>query len=63
MSELGQFQDAFTAAPQLQVSVAACPLFAEFVERGVTGGRQLHAPRGSIDQRCTQLVLQLANLP
>ncbi|HET6209713.1 MAG TPA: glutamate racemase [Jatrophihabitans sp.] len=37
----GAYQDAFAAAPQLQVSVAACPLFAEFVERGVTGGRQL----------------------
>ncbi|MGI8668191.1 MAG: glutamate racemase [Jatrophihabitans sp.] len=37
----GAYQDAFAAAPQLQVSVAACPLFAEFVERGITTGRQL----------------------
>jgi glutamate racemase len=37
----GAYQDAFAAAPQLQVTVAACPMFAEFVERGVTSGRQL----------------------
>jgi glutamate racemase len=37
----GAYQDAFAAAPQLQVSVVACPLFAEFVERGITTGRQL----------------------
>ncbi len=37
----GAYQDAFAAAPQLQVSVTACPLFAEFVERGITTGRQL----------------------
>jgi glutamate racemase len=37
----GAYQDAFAAAPQLEVTVAACPLFAEFVERGVTSGRQL----------------------
>jgi glutamate racemase len=37
----GAYQDAFAAAPQLELHTAACPLFAEFVERGVTGGRQL----------------------
>ncbi|MEO6700525.1 MAG: glutamate racemase [Jatrophihabitantaceae bacterium] len=37
----GAYQDAFAAAPQLQISAAACPLFAEFVERGITSGRQL----------------------
>ncbi len=37
----GAYQDAFTAAPQLSVHTAACPMFAEFVERGVTSGRQL----------------------
>jgi len=37
----GAYQDAFTAAPQLQVFTAACPMFAEFVERGITSGRQL----------------------
>jgi len=37
----GAYQDAFTAAPQLEVFTAACPMFAEFVERGITSGRQL----------------------
>ena len=35
------YDDAFAAAPHLQVSSAACPRFVEFVERGVTGGREL----------------------
>src|SRR6201992_2229708 len=37
----GAYQDAFAAAPGVEVSVAACPRFAEFVERGTTSGRQL----------------------
>ncbi len=37
----GAYQDAFAAAPDVEVSVAACPMFAEFVERGITNGRQL----------------------
>jgi glutamate racemase len=37
----GAYQDAFAAAPHIEVSAAACPRFAEFVERGVTSGRQL----------------------
>ena len=35
------YEDAFAAAPAIEVTSAACPLFAEFVERGVTSGRQL----------------------
>ena len=35
------YEDAFAAAPDIEVTSAACPLFAEFVERGVTSGRQL----------------------
>jgi glutamate racemase len=35
------YDDAFAAAPQLQVISAACPRFVDFVERGVTTGRQL----------------------
>jgi glutamate racemase len=35
------YDDAFTAAPSLLVTSAACPRLAEFVERGVTSGRQL----------------------
>jgi glutamate racemase len=37
----GAYQDAFVAAPDVEVFAAACPRFAEFVERGVTSGRQL----------------------
>jgi glutamate racemase len=37
----GAYQDAFAAAPGVTVTAAACPRFAEFVERGVTSGRQL----------------------
>jgi glutamate racemase len=37
----GAYEDAFAAAPEIEVYSAACPRFAEFVERGVTSGRQL----------------------
>jgi glutamate racemase len=37
----GAYQDAFAAASGVEVTAVACPLFAEFVERGVTSGRQL----------------------
>jgi glutamate racemase len=37
----GAYQDAFAAAKDVTVTAAACPRFAEFVERGVTSGRQL----------------------
>jgi glutamate racemase len=37
----GAYQDAFAAAPGITVTAAACPRLAEFVERGVTSGRQL----------------------
>jgi glutamate racemase len=37
----GAYQDAFAAAADIDVTVAACPRFAEFVEHGVTSGRQL----------------------
>jgi glutamate racemase len=37
----GAYQDAFAAAQNITVTAAACPRFAEFVERGITSGRQL----------------------
>ena len=37
----GAYEDAFAAAPGVEVYSAACPRFAEFVERGTTSGRQL----------------------
>jgi len=39
----GAYEDAFAAAPQLELSLAACPRFVEFVEAGVTGGPELLA--------------------
>ena len=35
------YDDAFAAAPHVRLATAACPRLAEFVERGVTSGRQL----------------------
>jgi glutamate racemase len=35
------YQDAFAAARDVEVTSVACPLFAEFVERGITSGRQV----------------------
>ncbi|WP_026930668.1 glutamate racemase [Glycomyces tenuis] len=37
----GAYLDAFNAVPDVEVSAAACPAFVDFVERGVTTGRQL----------------------
>ena len=37
----GAYADAFAAAPHITVTSAACPSFVDFVERGVTTGRQL----------------------
>jgi glutamate racemase len=35
------YEDAFAAAPGIEVTSVACPAFVDFVERGVTSGRQL----------------------
>jgi glutamate racemase len=35
------YLDAFAAAPQLQITSAACPLFVEYVERGETSGESI----------------------
>jgi len=37
----GAYEDAFAAAPQITVTSAPCPSFVDFVERGVTSGRQV----------------------
>ncbi|HET7356462.1 MAG TPA: glutamate racemase [Nocardioidaceae bacterium] len=37
----GAYEDAFAAAAHVSVTSAACPSFVDFVERGVTSGRQL----------------------
>lgn len=35
------YLDAFAAAPQLEITSVACPLFVEFVERGETSGSEI----------------------
>jgi glutamate racemase len=35
------YDDAFGAVPDLTVTSAACPRFVDFVERGITSGRQV----------------------
>jgi glutamate racemase len=37
------YDDAFAAAPQVQLTTQACPSFVDFVEAGVTGGPELLA--------------------
>lgn len=37
----GAYQDAFDAARDVQVHAVACPSFVDFVERGITSGRQI----------------------
>ncbi len=39
----GAYEDAFAAAPDLSLTVQACPRFVEFVESGVTSGPELLA--------------------
>lgn len=39
----GAYQDAFAAAPELQVLTRACPRFVEFVEAGITTGADVLA--------------------
>ncbi|MCT2588016.1 glutamate racemase [Actinophytocola gossypii] len=35
------YDDAFAAAPHIELTSAACPRFVDFVERGITSGRQV----------------------
>ena len=37
----GVYQDAFIAARDVEVTALACPQFVDFVERGITSGRQV----------------------
>ena len=39
----GAYNDAFMAAPHIEVTSAACPRFVEFVESGITSGPELIA--------------------
>lgn len=37
----GAYQDLFSASPSIEVNAVACPRFVDFVERGITSGRQI----------------------
>nr|Q9XDZ7.3 RecName: Full=Glutamate racemase [Corynebacterium glutamicum ATCC 13032] len=37
----GAYQDLFSASPSIVVNAVACPRFVDFVERGITSGRQI----------------------
>ena len=37
----GAYEDAFAAAPNIELFMQACPRFVEFVEAGITGGPEL----------------------
>ena len=37
----GAYQDSFAAARDVEITAVACPRFVEFVERGVTSGREV----------------------
>ena len=39
----GAYDDAFAAAPHLELTTAACPAFVELVEKGITAGPQVEA--------------------
>lgn len=39
----GAYADAFAAAPHLSLTMASCPLFVEYVERGITTGPEILA--------------------
>ncbi|QKW38696.1 glutamate racemase [Actinomadura sp. NAK00032] len=62
------YEDAFAAAPHIELVSAACPRFVEFVEAGVTmGGELLEAARGYlrpiVDEGCDTLILGCTHYP
>ncbi len=64
----GAYLDAFTAAPQLEITAIACPQFVEFVERGETSGPSITAIaerylRPLLDEGVDTLVLGCTHYP
>ncbi len=64
----GAYDEAFSAAPQVTLTSAAAPRFVDFVERGVTSGRQLlqlatHYLAPVIDADVDTLVLGCTHYP
>ena len=48
------YDDAFAAAPQVELHTAACPRFVAFVEAGITGGPELLAVRRGLPAAARQ---------
>ena len=64
----GAYDEAFAAAPDIALTSAACPRFVDFVERGVTSGRQLlqlatHYLQPLMDADVDTLVLGCTHYP
>jgi glutamate racemase len=62
------YDDAFAAAPQVQLTTAACPRFVEFVEAGETWGAELLAAAEAylqpiVDAGCDTVVLGCTHYP
>jgi glutamate racemase len=62
------YEDAFAAAPQVELTTAACPRFVEFVERGETWGPELLAVAEDylapiVEAGCDTLVLGCTHYP
>ncbi|KAB2346005.1 glutamate racemase [Actinomadura rudentiformis] len=62
------YEDAFTAAPHIELTSAACPRFVSFVEQGVTMGDEVldaaHAYlKPIIDRGCDTLILGCTHYP
>lgn len=66
--ESGAYLDAFAAAPQLEITSLACPLFVEYVERGETSGKEITEVAQKylqplIDKKIDTLVLGCTHYP
>jgi glutamate racemase len=62
------YDDAFAAAPHMELHTRACPLFVDFVEHGVTGGPELLAAAHDyldplVEARVDTLVLGCTHYP
>lgn len=62
------YEDAFAAAPDIELTTVACPRFVEFVERGVTHGQELldaatEYLQPIVDAGCDTLILGCTHYP
>ncbi|MBV9293669.1 MAG: glutamate racemase [Frankiales bacterium] len=64
----GSYDDAFAAAPQVELTSVACPRFVEFVERGETWGQELLETAADylapiVEAGCDTVVLACTHYP